>query len=83
MRVVGPTVRIGERYHFTRTVVARTNSWSIRHMKRPVFINLDAERERLNSGSRYEVTFAADTTSPVDGLWSLSAGSPLIVKEVG
>jgi hypothetical protein len=59
--------------YFTRTAVAKSNILVNSPDETKYFYqDLDASGARLNSASRYTVTFAKDGTPPVNGFWSLS-----------
>ncbi|NYT39882.1 DUF1254 domain-containing protein [Sphingomonas sp. R-74633] len=59
--------------HFTRTAVARSNIL-VNSANETCYLyqDLDADGARLNGDNRYEVTFPAGQTPPVDGFWSLT-----------
>lgn len=59
--------------YFTRTAVARSNIL-VNSASETAYLyqDLDADGARLNGRARYEVTFAAGKTPPVDGFWSLT-----------
>jgi hypothetical protein len=59
--------------YFTRTAVAKSNILVNSPNETKYFYqDLDSDGTRLNSASRYTVTFAKDQTPPVNGFWSLS-----------
>ncbi len=59
--------------YFTRTAVAKSNILvNAPNETKYFYQDLDSDGERLNSGSRYTVTFARNATPPVHGFWSLS-----------
>ena len=59
--------------YFTRTAVAKSNIFvNSPNETKYYYQDLDALGARLNSANRYTVTFAKDTTPPVNGFWSLS-----------
>ncbi len=59
--------------YFTRTAVAKSNILVNSPNETKYFYqDLDAGGGRLNSGSRYAVTFPRNGTPPVNGFWSLS-----------
>jgi hypothetical protein len=59
--------------YFTRTAVAKSNILVNSPNETKYFYqDLDANGGRLNSASRYTVTFAKGATPPVNGFWSLS-----------
>lgn len=59
--------------YFTRTAVAKSNILVNSPNETKYFYqDFDENEERLNSGNRYTVTFAAGATPPVHGFWSLS-----------
>ena len=59
--------------YFTRTAVAKSNIFVNSPNETKYFYqDLDDAGARLNSASRYTMTFAKDQTPPVHGFWSLS-----------
>ncbi len=59
--------------YFTRTAVAKSNILvNAPNETKYFYQDLDSDGERLNSGSRYTVTFPRNATPPVHGFWSLS-----------
>ena len=59
--------------YFTRTAVAKSNILvNLPNETKYFYQDLDADGARLNSTSRYTVTFAKGETPPVNGFWSLS-----------
>jgi hypothetical protein len=59
--------------YFTRTAVAKSNILVNSPNETKYFYqDLDASGGRLDSASRYTVSFARDETPPVNGFWSLS-----------
>lgn len=59
--------------YFTRTAVAKSNILvNAPNETKYFYQDLDSNGERLNSGSRYTVTFPRNATPPVHGFWSLS-----------
>ena len=59
--------------YFTRTAAAKSNIFVNSPNETKYFYqDLDDTGARLNSASRYVVTFAKDQTPPVNGFWSLS-----------
>jgi hypothetical protein len=59
--------------YFTRTAVAKSNIMVNSPNETKYFYqDLDVNGARLNSASRYTVTFAKGATPPVNGFWSLS-----------
>ena len=59
--------------YFTRTAVAKSNIFVNSPNETKYFYqDLDDTGTRLNSASRYTVTFAKNQTPPVHGFWSLS-----------
>lgn len=59
--------------YFTRTAVAKSNILvNAPAETKYLYQDLDAGGGRLNSASRYTVTFARDQTPPVNGFWSLT-----------
>lgn len=59
--------------YFTRTAVARSNIL-VNSASETAYLYQDRDTDgaRLNGRNRYEVTFAAGATPPVDGFWSLT-----------
>jgi hypothetical protein len=59
--------------YLTRTAVAKSNILVNSPNETKYFYqDLDASGVRLNNSNRYTVTFAKDSTPPVNGFWSLS-----------
>jgi hypothetical protein len=59
--------------YFTRTAVAKSNIFvNAPNETKYFYQDLDANGDRLNSASRYIVTFPNGQTPPVNGFWSLS-----------
>jgi len=59
--------------YYTRTAVAKSNILvNAPNETKYFYQDLDSAGARLNSTSRYTVTFAKDQTPPVYGFWSLS-----------
>lgn len=59
--------------YYTRTAAAKANILvNSPNETKYYYLDLDASGARLNSSNRYVITFAKDSTPPVNGFWSLS-----------